>query len=247
GFEASADLAEETRQPRRVIPRAMLTSLLSSGIGGFLMLVGFMLVIDDVRTVQSAPQPLLHIIEKNLGPKATPFVVGVVLISIFACAVASMAATSRLIYSLARDNMLPGSTFLRTINPARRTPSIAIIMIGTVSSLVVLWFEKLSVITSISATAGYLGYAGIILSGLITKREFVHTNDAFRLGVFGPAVRIAALIWTLLLVFALTLPDTGDSRLPLKATSAAIAIGCFIYFTVIRGRILRGEAGPPSG
>lgn len=246
GFEASADLAEETQQPRRVIPRAMLTSLLSSGIGGFLMLVGFMLAIDDLRTVQSAPQPLLHIIEENLGPKATPFVVGVVLISIFACAVASMAATSRLIYSLARDNMLPGSSLLRTINPVRRTPAMTIITIGIVSSLVVLWFEKLTVITSISATAGYLGYAGIILAGLITQRETTRANDAFRLGAFGPIVRIAALIWTVLLVLALTIPDTGDSRLPLKATACAITLGCFIYFAVVRGRILRGEAGPPT-
>lgn len=34
GFEAAADLAEETRRPRRVIPRAMLLSLLSSGAVG---------------------------------------------------------------------------------------------------------------------------------------------------------------------------------------------------------------------
>ena len=45
-------------------------------------------------------------------------------------AVASMAATSRLIYSLARDNMLPFSEVLRRIQPTRRTPSATIIVIG---------------------------------------------------------------------------------------------------------------------
>ena len=244
GFEASADLAEETHRPRRVIPRAMLTSLLSSGLGGFLILVGFMLAISDVRAVQSAPQPLLYIIEAKLGAKVTPLVVGVVLISIFACAVASMAATSRLIFSLARDNMLPCSRLLSTIQPTRRTPSATIILIGVLASVVVLWFEKLALITSISAVAGYLGYAGIVLAAIVTTRESEMTPDAFAMHRWGRYVRVAALAWTILLVAALTVPDTGDGHMPAKTTAMAIAFGIALYIALIRKRILSGKAGP---
>ena len=246
GFEASADLAEETHRPRRVIPRAMLTSLLISGVGGFLILVGFMLAIRDVQAVQSAPQPLLSIIEAKLGGRVTPIVMGVVLVSIFACAVASMAATSRLIFSLARDNMLPFSRQLKAIQPKRRTPSSTIILIGVISSAIVLGLEKLALITSISATAGYLGYAGIIGAGLITRHKHDAPPDAFSLRAWSTPVRVAALLWTILLVLALTIPDTGDGRMPAKATAIALATGAVLYVVLVRGRILRGEAGPPA-
>jgi amino acid transporter len=246
GFEASADLAEETHRPRQVIPRAMLISLLSSGVGGFLILVGFMLAVKDVQAVQSAPQPLLSIIEGKLGGQVTPIVMCVVLVSIFACAVASMAATSRLIFSLARDNMLPFSHLLKTIQPKRRTPSATIILIGIISSVIVLGLERLALITSISATAGYLGYAGIIAAGLITRRKQNASPGVFSLGAWSTAVRIAALFWTLLLVLALTIPDTGDGHMPAKATTLAFAVGIILYALLIRGRLLRGEAGPPA-
>lgn len=62
------------------------------------MLVGFMLAIGSLADVQAAEQPLLAILAGRLGDRLMPLVMGVVLVSIFACAVASMAATSRLIF-----------------------------------------------------------------------------------------------------------------------------------------------------
>lgn len=55
GFEAAADLAEETRQPRRVVPGAILTSLLGSGVAGFLLLSGVVLAIRDLPAAQHRP------------------------------------------------------------------------------------------------------------------------------------------------------------------------------------------------
>jgi amino acid transporter len=211
------------------------------------MLAGFLLAIRDVRTVQASPQPLLAIIEGKLGAQATPLVIGVVLISIFACAVASMAATSRLIFSLARDNMLPFSRFLKEVQPRVGTPAVTILLIALVSSAVVLGLKQLALITSISAAAGYLGYAGIIAAGLIAGRRREASGEAFSLGIWRTPVRLAALIWTLGLVVALTLPDTGDGRLPAKATGVAIAAGIALCVVLIRGRIRRGETGPPDG
>jgi hypothetical protein len=60
------------------------------------------------------------------------------------------------------------------------------------------------------------------------------------------AVRIVALVWTILLVLALTVPDTGDGRMPAKATTTAVIVGAVLYAMLVRRRILRGEAGPPA-
>ena len=47
GFEAAADLAEETHRPKHVVPRVILTAEVSSAVCGFLLLAGLILAIDD--------------------------------------------------------------------------------------------------------------------------------------------------------------------------------------------------------
>jgi len=67
GFEAAADLAEETHQPRRVVPRAIVLSLLSSGLAGFLFLSGVMLAVRNVPLAQRDGNPLLSTLEQTFG------------------------------------------------------------------------------------------------------------------------------------------------------------------------------------
>ena len=247
GFEAAADLAEETRRPRQVIPGAMLGSLMASGLGGFLLLVGFMLAIDDVAAVQASDQPLLEVLKARLGERGLRLVLGVVLVSILACAVASMAATSRLIFALARDRMVPGSGFLGWVHPRSRTPLFTLLTVGVLSSAVVLLLDNLALITSVSATAGYLGYAGILAAALLTSKGPPGPPDpgGFTLGSARLPVRLGALAWTWVVVAALTVPDTGDGRLPARATGVALALGGALYLGYVRPRIRSGAAGLP--
>ena len=249
GFEAAADLAEETRQPRRVVPRAILLSLLSSGVAGLLLLGGVMLAITDVTAAQQAENPLLHTLQATFGSMGMTSVLAVVGVSVLACGLASMAATSRLLFAMARDRMLPGSRWLAFVAQGHRTPRNAILFIWAVSSGVVLGLPTLDIITQISAVAGYLGYAGIIFAALRCRPATV--TDGFRLGTSRRWIGGAALVWVLGLVAALTIPPTplagiATQHLPALSTAIAIAAGLVVYFGVIRRRLVRGEAGPPT-
>jgi amino acid transporter len=246
GFEAAADLAEETRRPRRVIPRAMLGSLLAAGTSGFLMLAGFMLAIEDLGAVQAAEHPLVALLRGRLGALGLRLVLGIVMVSILACAVASMAATSRLMFSMARDRMLPGSGVLGWVHPGSRVPIATLVAVGVASAAVVLLLDNLALITSVSATAGYLGYAGILAALLLTRRPPEPAPGEFTLGRAGRLVRWLALAWTLGVVAALAIPDTGDGWLAARATGIALAAGLLLYLSCTRGRIQRGEAGLPG-
>jgi amino acid transporter len=225
----------------------MLGSLMASGLGGFLLLVGFMLAIDDVGAVQAADQPLLEVLKARLGERGLRLVLGVVLVSILACAVASMAATSRLIFALARDRMVPGSAFLGWVHPRSRTPLFTLLTVGVLSSAVVLLLDNLALITSVSATAGYLGYAGILGAASIATRAAPGTGEpgGFTLGAARVPIRLGALAWTLGVVAALTVPDMGDGRLPARATAVAMAVGGALYLGYVRPRIRGGRAGLP--
>jgi amino acid transporter len=170
----------------------------------------------------------------------------VVLISIFACGVASMAAATRIVFSLARDNMLPFSETLKGVHRRWQTPAGAILLVWLVSTAVLLGFRRLEIVNSISATAGFLGYAGIIWASFRARGH----SGGFSLGIFQTPVRIAALLWTISVVAALTIPNAevtpgAISHLPAKSTLAACAIGAAIYFLVVRERIVQGKAGPP--
>lgn len=249
GFEAAADLAEETHQPRRVVPRAILLSLLSSGVAGFLLLSGVMLAIADLPSAQKADNPLLSTLQAALGGAWMTPVLAVVGLSVFACGLASMAATSRLLFAMARDRMLPGARWLAFVAEGHRTPRNAILFIWAVSSAVVLGLPSLDTITQISAVAGYLGYAGIVIAAL--RAPATTETEGFRLGRARPWIGGAALVWVIGLVAALTIPPTplagiATQHLPALSTAIAIAVGIVLYFGLIRRRLLRGEAGPPK-
>src|SRR5207247_6899764 len=62
GFELAADLSEEAVNARVTVPKAVIWSVISSVILGFIALVGFTLAIPDLKTVQASGLPLVDIV-----------------------------------------------------------------------------------------------------------------------------------------------------------------------------------------
>lgn len=244
GFEGAADLAEETHRPRQTIPRAVVASELSSGIGGFFFLVAFVLAIDDLGAIQASGQPMLEILRRRLPPAVTTGFMLVVMISIFACGVASLAHATRLVFALARDNMLPGSELLKQVHAGTHTPRGAILVLWMLSVLVVLGLEQLALLTSIATVSGYLGYGAIVATALWGRRG-ERPVEGFQLGRWRGLVSAAALVWTLGVVAALTVPELDGGHRTAWGTLVALALGLAVYVVWIGPRISRGEAGPP--
>jgi len=247
GFEGAADMAEETHQPRTTIPKAVINSEVSSGIGGLLMLVAFMLSITDLSAIQSAANPLMAILESKLSASIMRLVMIVVYISIFACGVASMAAATRLLFALARDNMLPGSTYLRRIDSITQAPREAIIVVWGVSCVVIPLLQQVKALSSVATVAAYLGYAGIVISGLVVSIWPAPSamEPSFNLGRWRWPVGVAALTWLVTAILALTLTD--ETYVTARTAIVSVVCGIVIYFTLIRRRLQLGIAGPPAG
>ena len=128
GVEASADVAEETKDARRVIPRTMFYALTASIIIEFLMYVVYVLAIKDAAAVEAASAaPIEEIITQQVGPVVTKIVVAVALTNVMACILANILVATRLTYSMARDNMLPFSHVWRHVSPSNRTPTYAVL------------------------------------------------------------------------------------------------------------------------
>ncbi|MBY0586395.1 APC family permease [bacterium] len=268
GFEGAADLAEETKQPRATIPWAVIHSELSSGIGGLVMLIAFMLSIDNLASAQAEENPLFSMFQSKLSPGIMRIVMLVIYISILACGVASMAAATRLLFAMARDNMLPASTFLARIDPKTHSPRESILLVWLAACVVVPWLEKVSTLAEVATVAAYLGYAGIVVSGLVASRPSLATSPgrsgssvpskagssspgrsglepSFSLGRWRWIVGSAALTWLAFAMFALTLSGQANGFLTAKATGICVGIGLILYLVWIRPRLVSGQAGPP--
>ncbi|MFN8254463.1 MAG: amino acid permease [Bacteroidales bacterium] len=249
GFEAAADLAEETKSPRKYVPRAVISSQLSAALAGFLILILLVLNAGNIGNAQGKSNALISILENSIGTRATAATGMVVMLSIFACAVASMATATRLLFSMSRDNIFPFSSFLAKVNQKRQTPQIATIVIWLFSSIVILAFRRIEIITSVGAVAAYLGYAGIMLATIITKKD-MNAFEGFTLGVWRKIIQFFSLIWTLLVVAALCIPETDIpgveiKHLPFLMTAVAAASGVLFYLFSVRKKIKKGMAGPP--
>ena len=67
GFESAANLAEETNDPERVVPRAMWQAVLASGVLGFIFLVAVTLAAGDPVALAESGTPIADVIDKTLG------------------------------------------------------------------------------------------------------------------------------------------------------------------------------------
>jgi amino acid transporter len=250
GFEAAADLAEETKSPRKHVPRAVISSQLSASLAGFLILVLLVLSAGNIGLAQGSDNALMTILENSIGSRATAATGMVVMLSIFACAVASMATATRLLFSMSRDNIFPFSSFLAKVNQKRQTPQIATLVIWVFSTIAILTFRRIEIITSVGAVAAYLGYSGIMLATLITQRE-MKPIEGFSLGRWRKLIQVLSLIWTLIVVAALGIPETDIPGVAMKHLPALMAVfvataGALLYLFSVRTKIIQGIAGPPE-
>ena len=122
GFDTASTLAEETRDPRRAAPRAVLGSIGAAFIIGFVFLWAMLMAVpgDMDKVVAAGGISPPEIIQANLSKALATGYLFVVSFAIFVCCLAIQASTIRLAYSMSRDRQLPGSKLLATGELAHR-------------------------------------------------------------------------------------------------------------------------------
>lgn len=170
--------------------------------------------------------------------------------SIFSLSVVGTAATGRLIFSLARDNMLPMSSLLRRVDPRTRTPIPALLAATSLSLMFTIYGylnnvyfggNAFTVLITATATLPFLVYLGTVVAYVWKRNQLMSLPGAFSLGVWAKPVMIAALIWVLLVLALLMIPKDfwGADVVCIIVEFVAVAW----WLLVLRGRLLRGEAG----
>jgi amino acid transporter len=188
-------------------------------IGGFAAMfvcLSLILAVPDFAAVISGTDtdPVGNILLSAFGPIGFKAVLAVVLVSFLSCVLSLQAATSRLAYSMARDGILPASKLLSTFSESRHVPPYALLLAGLVPALIVIGSkvssDALTVIISFAAMGMYMGFQMVVLASLRARILGWKPNGAFRLGVWGIPVNIAALVWGVLGMVNMAWPRTPE-------------------------------------
>ena len=169
GFETSAVLGEETRDPRRSIPRAVISTVIITGIFYLLMIyaqaIGFGL--NNSAQWATDPAPLDTLATKYVGAWLAVLVDIAVLFDALVVMSAFMATTSRGMFALARHELLPSP--LARISERFRTPIGGIVSVSVVALLVlvIVTLATASVVTNVLTVFGIMSTIGSILIELI--------------------------------------------------------------------------------
>lgn len=249
GFEGAADLAEETKLARRQVPRAVLTSLAVSIVIGFFMIIALTINIDDLAATTSAPVPIVHVLESALGSSGALLFTVVAMVALYAGGLANMAAASRLVFSLSRDKMLPGSRYLSSVSPKTHSPSwalwvITVFSIGLVTIGTYIASQTMALIVGMASVGYYAVYAltiGAVIYAAAKGR--LPDKTSFSLGRWATPIRWVAFVWSILVVAELVIP-TANQQTALMAGVFFVLAGAW-YVLRLRSQLNRGEAGIP--
>jgi amino acid transporter len=178
GFDTASTLSEETKDPRRAAPKAVLYSVIGAFIIGGVFLLGVLVAIPNMGDAVKGAFGPAAIIEANFStPFATIYLL-VVSAAVFVCCLSIMAATIRLCFGMARDNQLPGSRFLAKVSPGLHTPMWSCIAVACIAAIPFWQYSGAGIIAIAATGMIYLSYfrqhrdhAGAAGAGPVPRRH----------------------------------------------------------------------------
>ena len=169
GWENSATLAEETENPRRNIPRALITGTLAIGIFyiflAYTTVVGFKM---DAHALGASRLPFIDGLRASApGLLIVAYIAGVT--SILGSLIGLVNSQARILFNSGREGLMPA--FLGKIHPQHQTPHSAMWVFLIIAVALILGFGLLGGVAPMDyfGFAGTLGTIPIILTYMLTN------------------------------------------------------------------------------
>jgi amino acid transporter len=244
GFESAANLAEETHNPARVVPRAMWQAVLASGVLGFLFLLAVTAAAKDPVALAQSSTPIADVIKSVLGSFIGDLLLILVVSSIFACGLVIMITAVRLTWAMSRDQRFPGWQQWRVISERTQTPRNATFLILVVTEVILAIFaERSGVLFTLFSAATLLPAVLYLVTVLLfaVKRRHLPRSYGFDLRRWETPVMVLALVF---LLFELSIFRDSSFKQPWIYIAVMTVIGLvYLGYLLIRyGR--RGLAMP---
>jgi len=226
GFESAGDIAEETKDAGRQIPKAMRHALIWGGVTSLILTGALLLALPKTDPVGAAVSGNVAGILGQLSPGMQDFLLVLIIFAFFSCGSSVQGAGSRLAFSFGRDGALPASNWISKVNTRFKTPVNALLA-GAVISLafvflvyyspshnVHIWFvtypanlNALFALVSFAVSGIYLSFFLTVIGAMVARGRGWVPEGAFQLGKWGWTVSIIAATYLGLMLINVIYPS----------------------------------------
>jgi len=235
GFDTAGSLAEETDEPRRRAPWAILQALAAAALaGGLLMLFGILAVSDPgLPELGQINGGLPFLVKDVLGANLGTLLLVEVVFAVFVCSLAVHAGSVRLMFAMARDGNLPFAHALSHVPTRTRTPILPAVVIGVLAATILAVNinlpQVIETLCSVAIVWANLAYLLVTFPLLVSRfrrsgasatpaadsnlpdggEADEATHRLFSTGRFGLPINVIAVVWGLFVVINIGWPRTA--------------------------------------
>jgi urea carboxylase system permease len=251
GFDTAGTLAEETNNPRKHAPPAIIRAIAAAAIIGGLVILFASMANKNILDKNVGLLGLPYVMKQAFGNTVGNLFLADCVIAIFVCCLAVQTATIRMMFSMARDNRLPAGSAVARVSGHRKVPVVPALVTGILALLLMVINvgnqNAFLVITSIAIIMFYMAYLGVTAPMLMRRlRGDWPTPDHgpyFSLGRWGLLVNILAVAYGALVAVNIAWPRNSVYNAlgtphwywqwsPVLFIGGVVIIGTIYYFTV---------------
>lgn len=219
GFEDVANLAEETHDPERTMPRALVLSVVLTSLLYLLVALAVLSVVAPQALARSE-SPLTDAVA-TAAPWAGRVLAGTALVATTSTALISLVSISRLLFGMAREGDLP-SPLARTLG-TRKTPWVAALaLFGAACALLPL--GGIEIVASISACGILLVFIGVQVALVSLRLRDPDRERPFRVPLAVGRIPLPPLLGMLACAALLTRFEARVYLVVAVATAAGLAV-----------------------
>ena len=179
GFEDMANVSEEVKRPKKTLPRAIILTVIITGIIYILVSLSVVRVVNWEELGQSAA-PLAAVAERSLGIGGSITLSAIALFATGSTVLITLVAGSRILYGMAYNKSLPLS--LGKIHSKTKTPWIAVIGI-LITSMAFTLIGDIVIVANITVFAVVITFAMINSSVIVLRYTEPDLERSFKVPV----------------------------------------------------------------
>jgi amino acid transporter len=201
GFDACSTIAEETHEPKRMVPRAIFFSLCL--VGSVVLFNSAALTLsfnrDLLVNTSASSDPITPVIAGSFGAWAEKPFLAIVMIAFLACGASVVQYTSRIVYSMAREGNMPVVLSRVTASKAPRNAVICVVMLAGLGLLFGLNDGAVATVLAFGTGGLYAMFLMTTGVGLYTRLtgRWNPALGKLKLGGWGLAINVTAFLWSM--------------------------------------------------
>jgi len=201
GFDACSTTAEETHQPKRMVPRAIFMSLLVVGTVVLFNSAALILAFDPgtLRHSSHTADPVTPLIASSIGDWFEQPFLAIVMTAFLACGASMVKYSSRIVFSMAREGNMPALLSQVTASKTPRNAVLFTVLLAGCGLVFGLNDDAVATIIAFGTGGLYTMFAfttGFALFARLTGRWNPALGE-LKLGGWGLVINILAFIWSL--------------------------------------------------